>query len=345
MQLKQLDSRSERWTERYLVAVPLVFIAALIAYKSRASFSVLQRVWTSGTMTARPEIVGFGDFSGVTVLQRSINYFDVIWPALLFGILIGAAVRAFVSPNLLMRMFTGNGVKAQITAGIAGAPLMLCSCCAAPVFTAVYERSQRLAPSLAVLIASPSLNPAALALTFLLFDWTIATGRLAMAIIAVVLTGPVVGRVFPHLLLSPISSQPQKVAETQGSAAARFLQALGSMTFRTAPVLAIGVISSMLLVAWLPPSLFVSSGARLLTLLLAATIAVPLALPTFLEIPLAMSLLAAGLPAGAAAAFLFAGPAINLPSLFGVSRSAGWKVSVAVAAVIWMVAVMVGSLL
>lgn len=327
------------------LAIPLVFVAGLIAYKSQSSFLTLQGVWDSGTLAGRPQVVAFGNFSGVTVLERSANYFVVIWPAMVFGILIGAAVRAFVKPDVILRMFAGRAAKTQLVAGMAGAPLMLCSCCVAPVFTAVYERSQRLAPSLAVLTASPSLNPAALALTFLLFDTAIAAARLTMAIVAVVLIGPAIERLFPQSGLSPISDQPRKSAELEGSGLTRFLNSLGWIALRTAPVFVAGVLSSMLLVEWLPGDLFVSSGARLLALLIVSAVAVPLALPTFLEIPLALSLLAAGLPTGAAAAFLFVGPAVNLPSLFAVSRSAGWKVAAALSAMIWMVGVMIGSLL
>ncbi|MBI4473270.1 MAG: permease [Acidobacteria bacterium] len=327
------------------LAVPLVFVLGLIAYKSQSSVLVLQSVWTSGALAGRPQVVAFGGISGVTVLERSINYSMVIWPAMVFGILIGAAVRAFVKPDVILRMFAGNSVKAQLVAGVSGAPLMLCSCCVAPVFTAVYERSQRLAPSLAVLTASPSLNPAALALTFMLFDVSIAAARLTMAIIAVALIGPVIERVFPHTAVSPVSDLAEKTAELEGSSLTLFVNSIGWIALRTAPVFIIGVLSSMLLVQFLPTDLFATSGARFLALVVVSAIAVPLAMPTFLEIPLALSLLAAGLPAGAAAAFLFVGPAVNLPSLLAVSRSAGWKIAAAVSVMIWMIAVMIGSLL
>jgi uncharacterized membrane protein YraQ (UPF0718 family) len=42
---------------------------------------------------------------------------------------------------------------------------------------------------------------------------------------------------------------------------------------------------------------------------------------------------------GAAAALLFAGPAVNLPSLFTVAQSAGWKVAAGLGAMVWVVAV------
>jgi uncharacterized membrane protein YraQ (UPF0718 family) len=58
---------------------------------------------------------------------------------------------------------------------------MLCSCCASPVFSAVYERSRRLSPSLALMLASPGMNPASLALCFMLFPTQIAAARVLIA--------------------------------------------------------------------------------------------------------------------------------------------------------------------
>src|SRR5262249_17531941 len=124
-----------------------------------------------------------------------------------------------------------------------------------------------------------------------------------------------------------------------------FAQALYSVVVRTIPALLAGLLCSMFLVQWLPAGIFASGTARSLAILSVATLAVPLALPTFLEIPLALSLLAAGLPTGAALALLFAGPAINLPSLFATARLAGWKVALSVAGLVWLIAAGAGLLM
>jgi uncharacterized membrane protein YraQ (UPF0718 family) len=95
----------------------------------------------------------------------------------------------------------------------------------------------------------------------------------------------------------------------------------------------------MILVQYLPQDLMSSDTFRVLAIIVVATVAVPLALPTFFEIPLALGLIAAGAPAGAALALLFAGPAVNLPSLLTLARMTNWKVSSALALVIWVTAV------
>src|SRR5213593_2413917 len=323
-----------------LSIVPLLFAAGLIFYKTRTSLAVLRAVWTTGVIASRPEVVSLG-YAGAAVdaLHRSLNYFVVIWPALAFGILISAAVRAYVPPDVWKRMLAVRGTTSQLRAGLAGTPLMLCSCCVAPIFGAVYESSTRLAPALTLMLASPALNPAALALTFMLFGPAVGAMRLILSIAAVVVIGPSVELLFPRVQVAP-TLEPSNSSRQEP-----FGRALYTVVMRTLPALAAGLLVSMFLVQSLPASAFAGSVPRIIAILFVATLAVPLALPTFLEIPLALSLLSAGLPAGAAVALLFAGPAINLPSLLATARIAGWKIAVSVAVFVWIIALAGGLLM
>ncbi|HYR82462.1 MAG TPA: permease [Terriglobia bacterium] len=321
------------------VLVPLLIVCALFVYKANSSVKVLRSTWISGTIAARPEVVAFGQqVSAVNAVDRFVNYFAVIWPALAFGVLIGAAMRAFISPRWFAGFAIKKPVTAQLTAGLAGAPLMLCSCCVTPVFTSLAETSGRLGPALGLLLASPALNPAALALTFMLFDSRIAAVRLVLALTAVLLIGPLVEHLFREVRYERSHDEPVLDDPAEENAVSKFAKSLAAVSLRTVPALLVGVLVSMLMVQWLPTEFFTSPGARVAAILIAATLAVPLALPTFLEIPLSLSLLAAGFPAGAAVALLFAGPAINLPSLLSVARVSGWKVAVMVAFLVWILA-------
>ena len=327
----------------YIAAIPFVFIALLLAYKTNSSIRVLSSTWTSGTINGRPEVVAFGPYTvAVGIFERSINYFLVIWPALVFGILIGAAVRAFISPDWFARLTKRRSVRTQLAAGLAGTPLMLCSCCVAPVFTSVAKSSVRLGPAIGLMLASPALNPAALALTFMLFNPRVAAARLILAVAAVLFVGPAVEQIFRDVRLNRASEELSAV--TEGSTFVKFLDSIGVVTIRTVPGLIAGVVASMMIVQWLPAHVLASQGAKFAAVLITATIAVPLALPTFLELPLALSLLAAGFPAGAAVAFLFAGPAVNLPSLLNVAGLAGWKPAALIAILVWALAVIGGLL-
>jgi uncharacterized membrane protein YraQ (UPF0718 family) len=327
----------------YFSLPTLLVIGLLIVYKTSAALSVIGKVSATGTLTPRGNVIPLVGDSGASVLTQTLNYFLVIWPALLFGILISGTVTTFVSPRWLVRALGKGSLRAQIIAGAAGAPLMLCSCCVAPIFKGVYERTARLGPSLGLMLAAPALNPAALILTFMLFDYKVAGIRAAASISAVLFTGMIVDKIFAGM------SVPCKVEDfsqelSQRSHLQRFLRSCLDVALRLVPVIVIGVLVSMIIARWLPANGFASPNAKVVAVIFVATLSLPLALPTFFEIPLAFVLLASGAPVGAALALLIAGPAINLPSLLTIMRTTSWRVAAVVAASVWAIAVASGIL-
>src|SRR2546429_4778292 len=129
-------------------ALPILLISgALIAYKSSAALGVIGKVSATGRFTPRGNVIPQVGASDAGVLTRTLNYFLVIWPALVFGILISAAVSTFVSPQWLSRLLGRRSLRSQVFAGLAGGPLMLCSFFVAAIFTWVFETSARLLPS------------------------------------------------------------------------------------------------------------------------------------------------------------------------------------------------------
>jgi len=321
----------------YFLLPTLVIVGALIAYKSSAALAVIGKVSATGVFTPRGNVVPRVGASDAGVVTRTLNYFLVIWPALLFGILISAAVSTFVSPRWLERLLGRRSLRSQAIAGLAGAPLMLCSCCVAPIFTGVYERSARLGPSLALMLAAPALNPAALILTFMLFDYKVGLVRLGAAVTAVLFTGMIADKLLGRTSVSCDKDDWQ--AEASPTDFVHFLRACARVAFRLIPVIIIGVLLSMVIAQFVPAGTYNSNVAKFLAIVVVAAFAVPLALPTFFEIPLALILLGSGAPVGAAVALLIAGPSVNLPSLLTITRSTNWKVAAIVTASIWILAV------
>src|SRR5204862_5905206 len=122
-----------------------------------------RRVGETGGLGISPDVLLHGG-----VWQSTVTYFGRIWPALAYGVLVGAIVRSSVPSQWVGSLLGRRGVKSTLAGAACGSPLMLFSCCVTPVFTGVYERGARLGPSLSLMLASPGLNIAALALTFLL---------------------------------------------------------------------------------------------------------------------------------------------------------------------------------
>jgi uncharacterized membrane protein YraQ (UPF0718 family) len=108
----------------------------------------------------------------------------------------------------------------------------------------------------------------------------------------------------------------------------RFLFSCAQVAVRTVPIIVAGVVVSMWLAQRVPISALGSHRFGTAALVaFASVVALPIALPTFFEIPLALMLVGMGAPAGVALAVLFAGPATNLPSLVTIGRTTHWKVA------------------
>lgn len=320
----------------------LVLVGGLVVYKSTGALRQVERVSVTGSLAPRAAAFEADSTTlAVRVAAKTLNYLDAVWPALVFGVLISAAVRAFTPVAALARLFDRGRFRSQLAGGASGAPLMLCSCCVAPIFSSVYERSRRLAPSLALMIAAPALNPAALILTFLLFPADVAWARLGMSLAAVFVGTALVVRLAGKVRDGALRLQSTREIgdEPRGSDVVRFVTACGHVAVRTVPVVMLGVVVAVLLTEGVRLDAGVLPSASLWAIAVTAAIAVPVALPTFSEIPLAATLMAAGAPAGAAAALLFVGPAVNLPSLFTVGQVAGWKTALLIASMVWLVAV------
>ncbi len=315
-------------------------VAALVTYKASGSLQTIAKVQASQTLAPRSEALATaGQSAVIRPFLRTANYLAIVWPALVFGVLSGAAVRAEVPSAWVARLLGGSPLRSQLAGGLAGAPLMLCSCCIAPVFAAVHERTRRAGPATAFMLASPSLNPAALVLTFLLFSADVAWVRVAMALVLVFGVSLLAARYLAAPKAAPAAC-PLETAPpgTAGATLVVFGREVWRLARTTLPLIVAGVLVSSLLVDVVPLSRLQQGPFLVAIVVLVALVSVPIALPTFAEIPLALGLLAAGAPAGAAVALLIAGPALNLPSLLTVSRTTTPRHAVALAAGTFLVA-------
>lgn len=309
----------------------------------------MAKVRSAGAYKAPPELIAAGGLPFLLASgARSINYLATVWPALLFGVLIAGLVRAFISPKEVSRLLAFGGVRKHLIGAVAGMPLMLCSCCIAPIFSSLQARGAGLAPSLAIMFSSPSLNVAALILTFLLFPQDIALARVATAILAVFVLPFAIERIAgggacPKPGLGTACSA-DSVLWTPRHVILQWAVSSGTIAARTLPWIVLGVFASCLVVGSFGLSIPRAIPTSL-TVVLTAFVATLIALPTFFEIPLGMLLLANGFPAGAVAAMLFAGPAINSPSIITLARVSSKTVAVLAFLGVWSTATVGGLLL
>jgi uncharacterized protein len=319
------------------VLLLLSILSALFYYKWGGSLRAYAAVQQTGRLAADPAMLIEGG-----LLSTTLAYFGRVWPALVYGILIGAVLRAAIPASWLARALGGRGLKGSLLGGVAGSPLMLCSCCVTPIFTGAYERGARLGPSLALMLAAPGLNLAALGLTFALLPTRLGVVRLLFSLLIVVGVSAALARTFEGVVRARVdASCPADVEARMTPAlfAARFFKSIAYLVAVTVPLIAAGVLVSGLV---LPHLVGLASAGVVTTVAVVALLGVLVALPTFFEIPLAMVLLQLGAPAGAAAALIVAGPIVNLPSLLVLGRETRPRVALALGAGVWLAATLAG---
>ena len=80
-------------------------------------------------------------------------------PFLVLGVLLSAAIAAFVPPAFWQRALPKNDILAVPVAGAAGAILPGCECASVPVAGSLMSRGVAPAAALAFLLAAPAINP------------------------------------------------------------------------------------------------------------------------------------------------------------------------------------------
>ncbi len=328
------ESTAAGWSSATIGALAVILsVAGLFFYKWSAALRTLHDVRATGVLHKSSTVLTDGG-----TLASTIRYFGMVGPALLLGITIGAAVRAGISERWVRKLIGGAGARSIATAGLIGAPLMLCSCCVTPVTTGLRERGARLGPALALMMSSPGLNPAALTLTFLLFPLRIGALRLVAAALLVFGLSTLIDRFASDRRLTEPQAELVEPPGDLGGFSRQFLRSFARLALLTLPLIAVGVLASAMLV---PHAASLGANGGIVTTAVVAVIAALFALPTFLEIPLALILLQLGAP-GAALAMLVAGPIVNLPSLLVVGREAGPRVAIGLALGVVSVAFVAG---
>jgi uncharacterized membrane protein YraQ (UPF0718 family) len=312
--------------QRNLIAAGAVLVAvlALLTWaKWLPYFDKVPKV--AGAQTLGPSFVtGVSGPPGPSLaagLHYAAKYFAAIWPALVAGLLIAAAVEAALPGLGLPSVLRRDTRRAGALGGLLALPAMMCTCCAAPIAVGLRRRGASPGTALAFLLASPALNPVVLAFCVFVLPWQWASLRaitgllLVGGVIALARRLPEMTREEPEQARSPVSGRPQ--ARRPGS---RFAIALTRLSLRIVPLHVALVIALGAARGWLLP-MAGGLGATAITVFVVAVGATLLPIPTAGEVAIVATLLSSGFDSAIAGAALITLPAVSLPSLLIVGRS------------------------
>jgi uncharacterized protein len=324
---------TDRRRELVAVAVFVAVAAGLLAWAKWWPYAVKIPKTAETHALGNSIITGTGSvppgFSLTSGLEFARTYFLAIWPALLAGLVIGAAVTVLAPKTWLIRALATDGRASTLRGGLLSVPTMMCSCCAAPVVVCLRKRGASVGAAVAFWVGNPALNPAVLAFSLFVLGWQWTALRAAAGVLLVVGLVAVTRAHFPGMGESlTLSSSPAPTAlhdaDNEGAPeapprAVRFVAALSSLSLRLLPeylflVVVLGALRGPLFTG----GIGLQAGA--LAVLIFAVAGAVLPIPTAGEIPAIAALLALGVSGPVAAALLITLPALSLPSLVMVRR-------------------------
>lgn len=259
------------------------------------------------------------------------SFFAALWqvlielsPSLLLGLLIAGLMHVYLPSGFVHRGLSRPDLRSVARASLVGVPLPLCSCGVIPTALGLRNEGASKGATTAFMISTPQTGVDSILVSAAFLGWPFAIFKVVAAFVTGIIGGALVNR----LTAIDAASDPEPAATEEARERGLIpvlryavIDLLGAIDLW---ILA-GVLLAALLTVVLPSDYFASQGwsQGILGMLVVLAISLPLYVCTTGSVPIAASLIAAGLPAGSALVFLMAGPATNIATFGAVYRVLG----------------------
>lgn len=279
---------------------------------------------------------------------------------ILLGLLASGVFHQIIREEWIRKHLGANSYSAIYKAALFGTPLPLCSCSVIPFAASLRKNGASKGATLSFLISTPITGVDSILATFGMFGWAFTLYRVISSVIIALVAGMVMHwlepeeapkKTFRFSAVAPqtasgivMSTQPvrEKTFSISGVFEYGLITLLGSFSQPLFWGLVVGAFISTLIPANLH-ELF--SDNRLLGYLIAVGIAAPMYVCATASLPIAASLMIAGVSPGAAFIFLSAGPATNTVTMGVVKSMLGTRALVVYLTVIGIGSVGFGALI
>lgn len=275
---------------------------------------------------------------------------------ILFGLLAAGVLHQLV-PEAWIQIHLGSAKSSSVyKAALYGTPLPLCSCSVIPFAASLRRNGASKGATLSFLISTPITGVDSILATFGMFGWAFTLYRIVTSVILAVAAGVLMNLFEPQeeakkgpfafsaassSAIKPTIQSPQAVAKKPFSLKGVFEYGFITLLKSFSKPLFWGLIIGAFITAAIPENLHTLFGEnRLLGYLIAVAIAAPMYVCATASLPIAASLILAGVSPGAAFIFLSAGPATNTVTMGVVKSMLGMR-----ALVIYLLVIMVGSVM
>ena len=250
-------------------------------------------------------------------------------PYLLLGFFLAGVMHAFVPQTLYRRYLGGSSFRSVLNATLLGIPIPLCSCGVIPTALSLRKEGASRGATVSFLISTPQTGVDSIIATYSLMGLPFALLRPLVALITSLLGGCLVNQFDDKEAVAELASDTSCVAPAQSlrqKIQSAFRYAFVEMMQDIGRWLLLGLVVAGLITVFVPDSFFAHFVDKpLFSMLLVLAFAIPMYLCATGSIPIAVALMLKGLSPGTALVLLMAGPAVNVASMWVISKVMGKK--------------------
>jgi hypothetical protein len=264
-------------------------------------------------------------------------------------------------PEFLQQALGNRKLSSLVKATISGMLLPICSCGVVPLALSLYYSGAYLGPTLAFLVATPIINPAAvlMALALLGPQLTIIyviTGFMLPMIIGVIgnkwgkeeLVSPMAAALQENEAHTPAGAEPKAFTTVKNSWSQKIYSGLDwgfrSLGLQVSRYVLVGILLAAILLVIIPVGFIQDylSNPDVISLLGVVILGAVMYVCAVGHIPFIAAIIAAGAAPGVALTFLLSGVATNLPELISIYKLIGKRTVVIYAVTLIVVSILVG---
>ena len=252
-----------------------------------------------------------------------------VW--LILSFIVCGLLHGILKPEVLQKSLGNKKLSSILKATVSGMLLPMCSCGVLPLALGLYYSGAYLGPTLAFLVATPIINPAALILSFALLGPEISVIYLASGLVLPVIIG-IVGNKFGGSIAQSPYTPSQEIMFTKGESRPLAAKLIGGLKWgfedlavQTCKFILVGVAFAALFLAVIPAPLFQSylGSPGVISLIAVTLLGALMYVCATGHIPFIAAMLSAGAVPGTALAFLLAGVSTNLPEILSIWKLIG----------------------
>lgn len=273
---------------------------------------------------------------------------------ILFGLLAAGVLHQFIREEWVQKHLGSNTHGSVYKAALFGAPLPLCSCSVIPFAASIRRNGASKGSTLSFLISTPITGIDSILATFGMFGWVFTLYRVFTSVIIAVAAGMIMNIFEPKepakkgFAFSAAAPQPTpKIVQIPQSETKKPFSFIGIFQYGLVTLLGSfskplfwGLLIGAFISAAIPSNLNeLFNDNRVLGYLIAVSIAAPMYVCATASLPIAASLIIAGVSPGAAFIFLSAGPATNTVTMGVVKSMLGMR-----ALAIYLIVIIIGSI-